>query len=97
MAPPSGRGDPNTSATGGDIIRTPGSGGYFSGSAGTTHGEIGRIIGDEGRRYKLLTKGGDKIKLSRTETVGQTSDCDEDEISRWSYPEGTDMNNGGDN
>ena len=97
MDPPIGRGDPNTSATGGDIIRTPGSGGYFSGSAGTTHGESGRTIGDEGRRYTVLAKGGEKVKVSRTKTVGQTGDCDKDEIYRWSYPEGTYMDNGGNN
>ena len=96
-ANPGGRGYPNTSATGGNHRRTPGSGVDCSGSAGTTHGADGSTIGGEGRTSKGLAKGVDKGKGTRTKTVVQNGECDEAGIPRGAHPDGTDTENDGTN
>ena len=96
-APPGGRGNPSTSATGGYFGRTPRMGVAFSGSAGNTHVARRRNIWYEGRTYKGLDNGGDKKKVPRTETVGQTDQCDKPGVSRGAHRNGTDMNDDGAN
>ena len=70
--PSGGRGNLNTSTTGNYCRRTLGRRGDCSGSAETKDGTVGRSIRHSGRTFEGVAKGGDKVKIPRHGTLGQT-------------------------
>ena len=64
---------------------------------GNTNGLGGMTIRYKGGISKGLDKVGDKVNVPRTNTVGQTGECDEAGFSRGLHPDSSDMDYDGAN
>ena len=63
----------------------------------TKNGSGGSSIGDKGREYASLDKGGGMETVPRQKTMGKTGECDKTGVPRGLHPDVTCMDDYGDN